>query len=153
MHLNETYNKALIGKYLSDSFPVQNDQKQGNALLPMLFNFALEYAIRKVQENQVGLKLNGTHLLLFCADDVSILGDNKGTIKNKTETLIDSSKQVGIEVNAKKIKYILLSCHQNARQNHYLKLAHRSSENVAQARYLATTVTNQNLIQEDIRGD
>jgi hypothetical protein len=50
------------------------------ALSPLLFNFTLEYAIRKVQENQVGLKLNGTHRLLAYDDDVNLLGDNTDTI-------------------------------------------------------------------------
>jgi hypothetical protein len=62
---------------------------------------ALEYAIRKVQATQVGLKLNGTHQLLAYADDVNLLGDNIDTIKKNTGTLIDASKEVGLETNVK----------------------------------------------------
>jgi hypothetical protein len=75
------------------------------------------YAIRKVQQNQVGLKLNGIHQLLAYADDVNLLGYNMYTVKKNTETLIDASKQVGLEINAEKTKYMLLSHHQNVGQN------------------------------------
>jgi hypothetical protein len=86
----------------------------------------LEHAINKVQENQVGLKLNGTHQLLIYADDINLLGDNIHTIKKNTETIIDASKEVGLEVNAEKSTYMLLSHHQNAGQNHDTEIANRS---------------------------
>jgi hypothetical protein len=68
----------------------------GNLTLPLSFNFALEYAISKAQENQVGLKLNATHQLLLYADDVNLLEDNIDTIKENRETLIDASKEAGL---------------------------------------------------------
>jgi hypothetical protein len=117
----------------------------------LLFKFALVYAIRKVQENQVGLKFYGTLQMLVYADDVNLLGDNVDTIKKNTETLIDAIKGVGLEVNAEKTKYMLLSRHQNAGQNHDIKIVNRCFENVAQLKYLRTTVTNQNFIQEEIK--
>jgi hypothetical protein len=71
---------------------VRNDLKQGDVLLPLLFNFALEYAFRRLQVNQDGLKVNGTHQLLVYADDVNILGGSVHNIKKNTEFLVVASK-------------------------------------------------------------
>ena len=74
MCLTETYSRVRVGKNLSDMFPLRNGFKQGDALSPLLFNFTLGYAIRRVQVIHDGFKLNGTHQLLAYADDVNILG-------------------------------------------------------------------------------
>jgi hypothetical protein len=137
MCLNETYSKACIGKHLSDSFPIQNGLKQVDALLPLLFNSALEYAIRKVQENRVWQTkwdMSASGLRWWCES-----------------TLIDASKEIGLEINAEKTKYMFLSRHQNVGQNRDIKITNRWFGNVSQFIYLGITVTNQNFIQEEIR--
>jgi hypothetical protein len=70
----------------------------------------------------VGLKLNGTHQLLVCADYMNLLGDNIDTINRNTQTLIDASNEISIEVNTEKNKYMLLSHRQNAGQNQNIKM-------------------------------
>jgi hypothetical protein len=95
----------------------------------------------------VGLKFNGTHQLLANADDVNLLVDNIDTIKKNTETLIDARKEVGLEVNAEKT--MLLPRHQNAGQNHDIKIANRAFENVAKFKYFGTTVTNPKVVHEE----
>ena len=87
MCLNETHGRVWVGKHLSDMFPIRNGLKR-NPLSPFLLNFVLEYAVRRVQVNQDGFKLNGTQKVLVCADDVSILGGSIHTIEKNIEALV-----------------------------------------------------------------
>jgi hypothetical protein len=97
----------------------------------------------------MGLKLNGTHHLLVYADDVNLLDDNIDAIKKSTRTLLNASKEIGLEVSTEKTMYMLLSCRQNAGKNHDVKIGNRWFEIVAQFRYLGMTITNQNLVQKE----
>jgi hypothetical protein len=84
-------------------------------------------------------------------DGVNLLRDNIDIINKNTQILIDASKEVGLEVNVEKTKYILVSRDQNACQIREIKIGNRSLENVSQFEYLGPTVTNQNLIQAEIK--
>ena len=131
---------------MSDTLPIKNGLKQGDALSQLLFNFALDYTIRRVQTNQDGLKLNGLHRLLVYADDVNILGGIIHTIKKNAEALEVASKEIGLEINADKTKYVVMSRDQNAGRSHSMKIDSSSFARVKEFKYLGTTLTNQNSI-------
>jgi hypothetical protein len=92
MCLSGAYNRARVDKHLSDVFPIWNGLKKGGLLLPLLFNFALECGMRRVQINQNALKLNGKNQFLVHADDVNMLSGSVRTVKKHREALLVGSK-------------------------------------------------------------
>ena len=106
MCLNETCSRGRVGKHLSDMFPIKNDFIQGDALSRLFFSVAVEYADRRVQVNQDGLKLNGAHQHLVYADDE--YNGRKSTYCEEKHKLV-ASKETGLEVNADKTKYMAMS--------------------------------------------
>jgi len=117
----------------------------------LLFNFALEYAIRRVQVNQDGLKLNGTHQLLVYVDDINTLRESVHTIKENEEALVVANKEIGLQVIADKTKCMVMSRVQNAGRSHSMKNDNSSFERSEEFIYLGTTLTSQNSIPEEIK--
>ena len=115
------YSRVRVGEHLSDMFPIRNGLKQGDALSPLLYNFALQYAIRRVQVIQDGLKLNDTHQLLVYADVV--IGWRHIYYKDKHRTSVLTSKETKLAVNAEKTKYMFMFWDQSADEVTVLRLS------------------------------
>ena len=147
MCLNETYSTFREGNHLSEKFPVRNCLKQEDALSPLFFNFALEFAIRRIQVSQDGLKLNGTHQLLVYADNVNILGRSLRTLGEDTAASLVAIKEIVLD----KTKYMVKSRDQNAGRSHGMKNDNISFERMEDFRYLGKTSIYQNSIQEEIK--
>jgi hypothetical protein len=130
-------------------FLVRNSLKQ-DALSPLLC-FASKQAISRLQVNQDGLKLIGTHQFLVYADDVHILGGCVSTVKENADSLAEASRKTGLEVN--KTKYMVMSRDKNAGRSYSTKIDNSSSEKAEEFKYLGTILTNQNGIQEEIKSD
>jgi len=108
----------------------------------LLLNFALDDTVRRVLVIQGSWKLNGTHQLLVCADDVNILDKRVHTVKKNTESLVVACIEIGLEVCAGKTKCMSMSRYQNAGRSHGIKTDNSSFERVEEFKYLGTNLTN-----------
>ena len=124
-----------------------------DALSPLLLNFALEYAIRRVQENTIGLELNEKYQLLVCTDDVSMLIDNLQTLWDNVEIFIKASRDIALEANSQKTKYMTIPHHQHVIQNQNIVIENLSFENVEKCNDLGLTVTNTNTFVKKLNAE
>ena len=85
------------------------------------------------------------------ADNVNILGGSVHTEEENAEALVVTTKEIGLEVNADKTKYIIMSRDQNAGRSHTMKIDNSFIERVEELKYLGKTLTNKNSIQEEIK--
>jgi len=115
-----------ISTHLVNNLPVKNCLIQADTLSTIPFNFALEYVIRSVHANQDGLKLSGTHQLLGYTDDINILGGSVNTIRGSAGALVVANKETGLEVNADKTKYMVMSRNQDSGRSHNMKTDNNS---------------------------
>ena len=116
--------------------------------MPLLYNFALEFTIRKA--DQEGLKLIGTHQLLFY-NDFNVLGASICTTKENTEASVIFSNEIGLELNGKKTKCMVMSRDQHVVQNHNMYIGNKPFELVEPCKYLGTSLMYQNSIHEVIK--
>ncbi|KAJ4430472.1 hypothetical protein ANN_22688 [Periplaneta americana] len=124
----------------------ENSGQQMEAMIPKRVKelrskskFTRKYAIRKVQDNRQEVELNGLHQLLVYADDVNMLGENPQWIRENTEILLVASKEIGLEVNPEKTKYMIMSRDQNIVRNGNINIGDLSFEEVERFKYLGAT--------------
>jgi hypothetical protein len=98
------------------------------------------------------LKLNGTRQLLAYADDVNILEGSVHTVRENAEALLVTTKEIGLEINTDKTKCMVMSRDRNAGRGHGVKVFNSSIERVEDFKYLGAMLTDQNSIQEEIKG-
>ena len=113
--------------------------KQGDALSPLLFNFTLEYAVKKVQEINLGLDMNGTHQVLAYADDVNLIGDDI-RIERNADVLLNACKEIGLAVNTGKTEYMEIGRHRGMIANAHIKIGSNSFEKVKTFKYFTVAM-------------
>ena len=127
-------------------FSIENGLKQVDALWPLLFNFALECDIRKVQTTNLGLDMNGNHQVLAYADDVNLIGDGIRIMERNLDVLLNTCRHIGLAVDTGKTMYMEIGLQRGMMANEHIKIGSNSYEKVKIFKYIGSLLTNQNSI-------
>ncbi|KAJ4432176.1 hypothetical protein ANN_20792 [Periplaneta americana] len=130
------------------------EEPSGSLKAICISKFAFLTRLKALQVSRHSLRnrsVNGLHQLLVYADDVNMLGENPQTIRENTGILLEASKEIGLEVNPEKTKYMIMTRDGNIVRNGNIKIGHLSFEEVEKFKYLGETLTNINDTQEEIK--
>lgn len=149
MCISESKGKVKIGKEYTDTFDINTGVRQGDGLSPLLFNLALEEALKKTRNSEGGARLTEKINLLAFADDVAIIAENKNNLIELTEVLINEAKKVGLQINENKTNYMKIS-RQNDDDDH-LEVLNYKFQKTNIFKYLGVTITDNNREEMEIQ--
>ena len=151
MCMEGSHNIIKIDGQLSEPFTVLNGLRQGDALSPVLFNFALEWVMRKIQEIPRIFTARGMKLILAYADDIDIISDNLGEATRTYMRLEEEAKKIGLTINEQKTKYMHMKRYSILRTPSNLSIGNASLQKTHEFKYLGTLITDDNVTRYEIQ--
>jgi len=145
------WNSEKVGSSnMSDSFKIRNGLKQGNALYPLIFNFALEYSILKMKKEKKRLSLNCLNQLFVYADEVDLIVDDINALQNNTVACVEACDEIGLQINIDKRKYMITS-RNTGNEGNNIRIRDEVIEKVNKFKYFGAHAKNKNQVTEEIK--
>ena len=150
--VNGSRSRVKVGEILSDSFEVSGGLKQGDSLSPMLFNIALEKAIRAAELTTEVFGIDGPRVLLAFADDIDVVGNTVIMVKELFNKIEGQAEVMGLKINEDKTKYMYVGKGMRRdRIGQNVTMGEYNFERVTSFRYLGATISEENSISDEVK--